>query len=87
MKLVKAEKIEGSKYELHISVDQATFEAAVTKAYQKDGKKMNVPGFRKGKAPRAIIEKMYGKGVFYETAINDILTRFGVDNAFKQTCN
>ena len=73
MKLVKAEKIEASKYELHISVDTATFEAAVTKAFQKEGKKMSIPGFRKGKAPRAIIEKMYGKGVFYETAINDLI--------------
>ncbi|MBR7112475.1 MAG: trigger factor [Clostridia bacterium] len=73
MKLLKAEKIENSKYELEISVDQATFEAAVTKAYQKEGKKISVPGFRKGKAPRSIIEKMYGKGVFYETAINDII--------------
>ena len=73
MKLVKAEKIENSKYELHISVDTATFEAAVNKAFQKEGKKMSIPGFRKGKAPRSIIEKMYGKGVFYETAINDLI--------------
>ena len=73
MKLVKAEKLENSQYELHISVDKATFDAAVNKAYQKDGKKMTIPGFRKGKAPRAIIEKMYGAGVFYETAINDII--------------
>ncbi|MBE6629262.1 MAG: trigger factor [Ruminococcaceae bacterium] len=73
MNLVKAEKLEHSQYELHISVDKATFEAAVTKAYQKEGKKMSVPGFRKGKAPRSIIEKMYGTGVFYETAINDLI--------------
>ena len=73
MKLIKAEKIENSQYELHISVDKATFEEAVNKAFQKEGKKMTIPGFRKGKAPRSIIEKMYGKGVFYETAINDII--------------
>lgn len=73
MKLIKAEKIENSKMELHISVDKATFDEAVTKAYQKEGKKMTLPGFRKGKAPRAVIEKMYGKGVFYETAINDLI--------------
>lgn len=73
MKLIKAEKIEKSKVELQFSVDKATFDDAVNKAYLKDGKKMSIPGFRKGKAPRAIIEKMYGKGVFYETAINDIL--------------
>ena len=73
MNLVKAEKLEHSQYELHISVDKATFEAAVTKAYQKESKKMTVPGFRKGKAPRSIIEKMYGTGVFYETAINDLI--------------
>ena len=73
MKLVKAEKLEHSQYELQISVDKATFDEACKKAYLKEGKKMSVPGFRKGKAPRAIIEKMYGKGVFYETAINDLI--------------
>ena len=73
MKLVKSEKLENSQVELHISVDKATFDEAVNKAYAKEGKKMSVPGFRKGKAPRSIIEKMYGKGVFYETAINDLI--------------
>ncbi len=73
MKLLKAEKIENSKFELEISVDKAAFDEAVNKAYQKESKKISVPGFRKGKAPRSIIEKMYGKGVFYETAINDII--------------
>lgn len=73
MKLVKADKIEGSKFELHISIDKATFDEAVNKAYQKEKGKISVPGFRKGKAPRSIIEKMYGTGVFYETAINDLI--------------
>lgn len=73
MELIKNEKIEKSKVELHLSVDKAAFEAAVNKAFLKEGKKMSVPGFRKGKAPRAIIERMYGKGVFYDTAINDMI--------------
>ena len=60
MKLLKAEKIENSKYELEISVDKAAFDEAVNKAFQKESKKISVPGFRKGKAPRDIIEKMYG---------------------------
>ncbi|MBQ9801636.1 MAG: trigger factor [Clostridia bacterium] len=73
MKLVKAEKLENSQVSLEISVDKATFDEAVTKAFQKESKKITVPGFRKGKAPRSVIEKMYGKGVFYETAINDMI--------------
>ncbi len=73
MQLTKKEKVETNKYELHISVEKATFDAAIEKAYRKQVKKINVPGFRKGKAPRNIIEKMYGKGVFYEDAINDII--------------
>ena len=73
MKLIKNEKIEGSKVELHFSVEQSVFEAACERAYKKEVGKINIPGFRNGKAPRAMIEKMYGKGFFYDTALNDIL--------------
>ena len=55
---------------LEITVDKDTFESAVEKAYKKSAKKITVPGFRKGKAPRRFIEKYYGEGVFYEEAIN-----------------
>ena len=73
MKLLKNEKIEASKVELEFSVEQSVFEAAVNRAYKKEVGKINIPGFRKGKAPKAMIEKMYGKGFFYDTALNDIL--------------
>ena len=73
MSLTKSELIEKNKYELHISVDKATFDAAVDKVYRKQVKSITVPGFRKGKAPKSIIEKMYGTGVFYEDAINDLI--------------
>ena len=73
MKLIKNEKLEGSKVELHFSVEQSVFEAACEHAYKKEVGKINIPGFRKGKAPRAMIEKMYGKGFFYDTALNEIL--------------
>ncbi len=87
MTLLKCEKAEKSTFKLEFSVDKATFDAAVEKVYRKQVKKINVPGFRAGKAPRAIIEKMYGKGVFYEDAINDLipenysaaLTEAGID--------
>ena len=73
MSLTKSELIEKNKYELQFSVDKATFDAAVDKVYRKQVKSIAVPGFRKGKAPRSIIEKMYGTGVFYEDAINDLI--------------
>ena len=73
MNLIKHEKIEASKVELHFSVEQSVFEAAIERAYKKEVGKINIPGFRKGKAPRAMIEKMYGKGFFYDTALNDII--------------
>ncbi len=73
MSLIKSEKTENNRFELEFSVDHDTFESAINKVYRKSVKNINVPGFRKGKAPRAIIEKMYGTGVFYEDAVNEVL--------------
>ena len=73
MILNKAEKTEKNLYELEFTVDKAAFDAAVDKVYRKNVKNINVPGFRKGKAPKSIIEKMYGTGVFFEDAINELL--------------
>ena len=69
MSLKSSNKIEESVWELEVSVDGETFMNAVNKAYLQQRKKINVPGFRKGKAPRAFIEKMYGEAVFYEDAL------------------
>ena len=71
MKVTSVEKKEKSTVELTIQVEAEAFEAAIQKAYLKNRGRINVPGFRKGKAPRKIIEGMYGAGVFYEDAIND----------------
>ena len=65
--------MEKNQVKLEIVIAKADFDEAVTKAFKKNASKIQVPGFRKGKAPRGIIEKMYGKGVFYEDALNDIL--------------
>lgn len=73
MILKKNEKLEDGRYLLEFLVDRAAFDAAVSNVYHREAKKINIPGFRKGKAPRAIIEKMYGKEVFYEDAVNDII--------------
>ena len=70
MTVKSCEKIEKSQVVLTIEVGAEEFEAAIEKAYQKMRRKINVPGFRPGKAPRKIIEGMYGVEVFYEEAIN-----------------
>ncbi len=62
---------EANTYEVEVSVDGETFMKAVDKVYKKEVKKINVPGFRKGKAPRMIIEKMYGEEIFYDDAMQD----------------
>ena len=72
MNVKSVEKQEKSTVELVIEIGAEEFEAAVQKAYLKQRGKIMVPGFRKGKAPRKIIEGMYGAGVFYEDAINEV---------------
>lgn len=70
---LQIEKLEKSMAKLTIEASAEEFENAIQKAYLKNKNKINVQGFRKGKAPRAIIEKMYGAGVFYEDAANEII--------------
>lgn len=73
MSLKSANKVETNKHELEIEISAEAFEAAVQAAYLKAKKNINVPGFRKGHAPRKIVEKEYGEGVFYEDALNAII--------------
>ncbi|MBO4428664.1 MAG: trigger factor [Clostridia bacterium] len=73
MEILNIKDVALNQKELEIKVDKATFDAEVDKAFKKNVGKINVPGFRKGKAPRAMIEKMYGKGVFYEDALNALI--------------
>ncbi len=67
------DSIAANQYKLVFDVDRPTFEAAINKVFKKQNKNITIPGFRKGHAPRAIVEKMYGKEVFYEDAINEII--------------
>ena len=67
-----------------MEVSAEAFEEALSKAYKKNIRKMTVPGFRKGKAPRHLVEKMYGEGVFYEEAMNDIYPS-ALDEAIKES--
>lgn len=73
MSLKSRNKPTGNQVELEFTIEKEAFDKAVDAAYRKNVGKMNVPGFRKGKAPKAIIEKMYGKGVFYDDALNALI--------------
>ncbi len=70
MTLKQVNKIETNRYQLEIAIDGEQFREAIKQAYRKEGKKINVPGFRKGKAPLHIIETYYGSEVFFEDALN-----------------
>lgn len=71
--MANVEKLENNTVSFEFSVTPEEFETAVQRSYKKNVKKINMPGFRKGKAPRMIIEKAYGKEIFYEDAINFVL--------------
>jgi len=68
----KLEKLEKNVATLEITVSAEKLEEGIAKAYIKNAKKFNLPGFRKGKAPRKLIEKHYGEGIFFEDAINEV---------------
>ena len=69
--LVSKNATETNKYELIVSIPADEFAVACDKVFKKRAKQFQVPGFRKGKAPRKTIEKLYGEGVFFEEAVND----------------
>ncbi len=73
MSLIKKELTEKSGFVIEFSVSEEVYKKAELAAYKKNVKSINVPGFRKGKAPKAIIEQYYGKGVFFEDAINECI--------------
>ena len=70
---LQVEKLEGNMAKLTIEASAEDFEAAIEKAYQKNKNKLSVPGFRKGKVPRKMLEKMYGKDIFFEDAANYVI--------------
>ena len=72
MSLVSANKVETNTYELVVSIGAEDFKKGIDKIYKKTAKNITVPGFRKGKAPKSVIEKLYGEAVFYEDTVNDM---------------
>ena len=72
MSLKSTKEVETNRHELEVQVDGETFQKAINSVFRKKSKNINVPGFRKGKAPRSIIEKLYGKEVFYEDAMQEL---------------
>ena len=73
MTVKNVEKLEKSRVALEVAIDAEEFEVAIAKAYLKIRNKINIPGFRRGKAPRKMIEKMYGVEIFYDDAVNEAM--------------
>lgn len=72
MSLKSTREVETNRHEMEVEIDADTFQKAINAVYRRRKNNINVPGFRKGKAPKTIIEKMYGKEVFYEDAMQDL---------------
>jgi len=72
MSLQSSKKLDTNRYELEIEISPEEFSKEVDKAFRKNAKKISIPGFRKGKAPRNFIEKYYGENIFYEDAVNSL---------------
>lgn len=72
MKITSSKNTEPNKYELIIEVGVDEFTPAVERAYRKNAPRLNIPGFRKGKAPKAMVVKMFGEGMFFEDAVNEL---------------
>ncbi len=83
MSLKSSKKIETNTYELEVSISAEDFNSAVMRVYNKKKSTILVPGFRKGKAPKHVIETMYGKGVFYDDALESLFPQT-VDAAIKE---
>ena len=84
MSLKNFKETETNKVEMDIVLSRDAFENAINKVFAKSKKSIAIPGFRKGKATRGLVEKFYGKQVFYEDAINDLLPG-EIDAAVKET--
>ncbi len=84
MSLKGTKKVDTNRYELEIVVDKDKFNEALDRAYREEGKKITIPGFRKGKAPKHMIERMYGENFFFEDALN-ILYAPSVEEAIAES--
>jgi len=84
MASIKAKELEKNKYEFEFIIEKEAFDNEVNKVYRKNVSKMNVPGFRKGKAPKHVIEKLYGTTVFYDEALDNLLPE-AYENALAST--
>lgn len=83
MSLKSTKEVETNRHELEVQVDGETFQNAINKVFLRKRKNINVPGFRKGKAPKHLIEKMYGKEIFYDDAMQDLYPE-ALDSAAKE---